>query len=205
MNTIIKANKLYFKSAKSKYERYINKKWAERKDLFESKQTFITRAPASWERSSDVEQESFWNASATAANKMRIKNFFCSNKTLKSSADISPPSPVTASVSNDKPLQTDLCENPRNASYIRGEFLQSKESFSLKNFLCDIKYSGSNIFQDSVLNDTNFMSTVTKLSYGWENLSELRRKYNSGNIFVKNSKLKGKIDMENKKSGRFVI
>ena len=146
MNTIIKANKLYFKSAKSKYERYINKKWAERKDLFESKQTFITRAPASWERSSDVEQESFWNASATAANKMRIKNFFCSNTTLKSSADFSPPSTVTASVSNDKPLQTDLCENPRNASYIRGQFLQSKESFSLKNFLCDIKYRGSNIF-----------------------------------------------------------
>ena len=39
------------------------------------------------------------------------------------------------------------------------------------------------------------MSTVTKLSYDWEIFYDLRRKYNSGNIFVKNSKLKEKLDL----------
>ena len=34
-------------------------------------------------------------------------------------------------------------------------------------FLCDIKYSWSDIFQDSILNDKNFMSTVTILSYDY--------------------------------------
>ena len=65
----------------------------------------------------------------------------------------------------------------------------------LKKFLCDIKYSESDIFQDSFLNVKNFMSTVTKLSYDWEIFYDLRRKYNSGNIFVKNSKLKEKLDL----------
>ena len=54
----------------------------------------------------------------------------------------------------------------------------------------------SDIFQDNVLNDKKkFMSTVTKLSYDWEIFSDLHRKYNSGNIFVKKSKLKEKIDL----------
>ena len=57
MNTAKKSNELNFKSAKYKYEKYINKKWAERKHLFESKQTFITRASAEWKGSSDVERE----------------------------------------------------------------------------------------------------------------------------------------------------
>ena len=39
------------------------------------------------------------------------------------------------------------------------------------------------------------MSTVTKLSYDWEIFSDLHRKYNSGNIFVKKSNLKEKIDL----------
>ena len=67
--------------------------------------------------------------------------------------------------------------------------MQSKQSF-----LCDIKYSGSDILQDSVLNDKSFMSRLTKLLYGWEIFSDIRRKYNSGNIFAKKSNLKKKLD-----------
>ena len=101
---------------------------------------------------------------------------------------------VTASSSNDKPLQTDLQENAHNACQNKGQFLQSKQSFLLKKFLCDIKYSGSGILQDSVLNDKNFMSRLTKLLYGREIFSDIRRKYNSGNIFAKKSNLKKKLD-----------
>ena len=106
----------------------------ERKDRFESKQTFVTRAFAEWNSSSDAEREQFLNVLATAAYKMSIKNIFCSNKIPKSSADIVPLSTVTASTSNDRPLQIDLCENVHSASHDRGHFLQSKESFLLKKF-----------------------------------------------------------------------
>ena len=69
--------KLYFKSGKSKYEKCINKKWVEQKDLFESKQTSKTRASAEWKGSSDAKSEKFLGVSETAAYKMSLKIFFC--------------------------------------------------------------------------------------------------------------------------------
>ena len=42
-------------------------------------------------------------------------------------------------------------------------FCNQKSLFLLKKILYDIKYSGSDIFQESVLNDTVFMSKETKL------------------------------------------
>ena len=56
-------------------------------------------------------------------------------------------------------------------------------------FLCDIKYSWSDIFQDSVLNDKNFMSTVTILSYDYILSVE------SLIVEKKNLKIQGKLDL----------
>ena len=56
-------------------------------------------------------------------------------------------------------------------------------------FLCDIKYSWSDIFQDSVLNDKNFMSTVTILSYDYILSVE------SLIMEKKNLKIQGKLDL----------
>ena len=101
----------------------------ERKDRFESKQTFTTRAFAEWNSSSDAEREQFLNALATAAYKMSIKNIFCSNKIPKSSADIVPLSTVTASTSNDRPLQIDLCENVHSVVTTEESFCNQKSLF----------------------------------------------------------------------------
>ena len=56
-------------------------------------------------------------------------------------------------------------------------------------FLCDIKYSWSDIFQDSILNDKNFMSTVTILSYDYILSVE------SLIMEKKNLKIQGKLDL----------
>ena len=56
-------------------------------------------------------------------------------------------------------------------------------------FLCDIKHSWSDIFQDSVLNDKNFMSTVTILSYDYILSVE------SLIMEKKNLKIQGKLDL----------
>ena len=69
--------KLYFKSGKSKYEKYINKKWVEQKDLFESKKAFRARGSVEWKGSRDAKPEKFLDVSETAAYKMSIKHFFC--------------------------------------------------------------------------------------------------------------------------------
>ena len=56
-------------------------------------------------------------------------------------------------------------------------------------FLCDIKYSWSDIFLDSILNDKNFMSTVTILSYDYILSVE------SLIMEKKNLKIQGKLDL----------
>ena len=56
-------------------------------------------------------------------------------------------------------------------------------------FLCDIKYSWSDIFQDSILNDKNFMSTVTILSCDYILSVE------SLIMEKKNLKIQGKLDL----------
>ena len=56
-------------------------------------------------------------------------------------------------------------------------------------FLCDIKYSWSDIFQESILNDKNFMSTVTILSYDYILSVE------SLIMEKKNLKIQGKLDL----------
>ena len=42
---------------------------------------------------------------------------------------------------------------------IKDSFCNQKSLFCLRKSFCDIKYSGSDIFEDSVLNDKNFFPT----------------------------------------------
>ena len=125
---------------------------------------------------------------------MSIKNFSVQIKhSNQHQINILPPSAVIASISKSSNWFMWKCTKCVSQQRTK---LQSKESFLLKTFLCNVKYSETDIFQDNVLNDKKkFMSTVTKLSYDWEIFSDLHRKYNSGNIFVKKSKLKEKIDL----------
>ena len=41
---------LYYRMRKTSYEQFINKKWVERKDIFETKKSFIKREDANWKR-----------------------------------------------------------------------------------------------------------------------------------------------------------
>ena len=41
---------LYYRMCKTSYEQFINKKWAERKDIFETKKSFIKSEDANWKR-----------------------------------------------------------------------------------------------------------------------------------------------------------
>ena len=67
----------YFNSPKSTYEHFINKKWAERKDLDESKQNFLKRAINEWKNASDQQRIEFLQAAPPPANKRsRITGFF---------------------------------------------------------------------------------------------------------------------------------
>ena len=136
----------------------------ERKDRFESKQTFTTRAFAEWNSSSDAEREQFLNALATAAYKMSQKHFL-----FKQNTEIV--SWHCATIYRHR-LYKLWSASSNWFMWKRAQCLSRqktvfaiKRAFFVKKVLCDIKYSRRDIFQDSVLNDKYFMSMVTKLSF----------------------------------------
>ena len=66
---------LYYPMPKTLYEKFVNKKWAERNDIFESRSAFIKNANKSCNESSDSERNFFMNKAAPAI-KTRINHFF---------------------------------------------------------------------------------------------------------------------------------
>ena len=70
-----KITSLYFKLPKTTYEKFVNKKWVERKDYFELKQKFILRTAAEWKDMQKASREQFLNAPNPQANHMSIINF----------------------------------------------------------------------------------------------------------------------------------
>ena len=70
-----------------------------------------------------------------------------------------------------------------------------KRAFFVKKVLCDIKYSRRDIFQESVLNDNFHVNGNKTVLWDWEIFSGLLWKSNSGNIFLRKSKVNEKLDL----------
>ena len=66
---------LYYRMPKTSYEQFINKKWVERKDIFETKKSFIKREDANWKSMNQLEKEMFMKAPPPAPGKSRIGTF----------------------------------------------------------------------------------------------------------------------------------
>ena len=74
------------------YEKFVNEKWKERRDIFEDKKLFIARTNKVWKELSDAEKHLFMNAPPPPA-KNQI-GFFFRSKTPKAS-------PTTTSVQTE--------------------------------------------------------------------------------------------------------
>ena len=71
---------LYFKNPSTLYEHFINKKWIERTNVFQSKQSFIKTAIESWNNSTDEESLKYLSQKAVPKNRRSITRFFAPKK-----------------------------------------------------------------------------------------------------------------------------
>ena len=65
---------LYFQNPKSAYERFINKLWVERKNIFEEKRTFIIRANSRWKNMNEEDRTKFMARAAPASSTKKKQN-----------------------------------------------------------------------------------------------------------------------------------
>ena len=71
------------------YEKFVNKKWKERRDIFEDKKVFIARTNKVWKELSDAEKHVFMNAAPPPPTKNDIGFFFKSKRPKASTATVS--------------------------------------------------------------------------------------------------------------------
>ena len=71
---------LYFKDPSTLHEHFVNKKWIERTNICQSKQSFIKTAIESWSNSTDEERLKYLSPKAAPKNRTIITNFFSTEK-----------------------------------------------------------------------------------------------------------------------------
>ena len=160
---------------KTTYEKFKNKKWVERKYIFESWSTFISGAIKAWRDSSDSEKQKFLNSDLPLLTKSRIAFFFKQKKTTNSAK--SSLTTNTPSVTISRAVVMDSSEPTHNISSTitsvnaclaienRKKILSEREIQMLKKFFMEIKVSYEQSFTTDVKNDQKVMQLFTKFIY----------------------------------------
>ena len=125
---------LYYKFPKTDYERFINKKWIEREDPFESKKTFIERENVCWGSMNDGDKSAFLQLPPPVPGKNRISFFF--KPELKQSKSKNPPEPETTAEPDrtETGLRLERTRNASTALFDRESYLNEKEIELIRKF-----------------------------------------------------------------------
>ena len=140
---------------KTMYEKLVNKKWKERRDIFEDKKVFIARTDKVWKELSDTEKHAFTNAAPPPPTKNHI-GFFLKSKTPKvSPATVSAQTEIilSSSAAASSSTITTPTLNAHVANENRKRFLNEKENDILKKFTTELKVSFEQLFTDDVRNN----------------------------------------------------
>ena len=136
----------YFKIPRTTYENYVNKKWDERMNQFETKQTFIKRTLSEEKNSTHEHREQFLITPARENLKRRSIKFHFSTVNRTSSKEtkkVEKPVPESAPFSGTS-VHT---ENAITAFHNRSAFLNDKEILLVKKTMNEIGFSDtSNLF-----------------------------------------------------------
>lgn len=193
----------YFALPRTTYEKFVNKKWCERKNIFETKQTFIERILPEWKSLTESERVEFLSAPAPKNHPMRIDRYFTEAQKSTNTKSTPTPTPTSRppfpqhegtqkSQESNQFFHIDLTDNAHSALQNRDTFLQSSELVLIKEFLRDIGFEKD--FNDHVFKDSQFLKACANLSYKWKTFSELKRKYTVGVAFSKTSKLRDNLE-----------
>ena len=182
---------LYYPVPKSTYEKFINKKWIERKNVFQSKKNFIENSNSVWKTTSQRERDEFMNAPAPIP-KHQISHFFKPNKiSVADTCESSNSATEILSISHEPAIPPSiLTVNASTAMSDRLSFLDDKEMNMIKKAMFEIGVSDSNkFFSGDIKNDEKFMCCLKQFAYEWDKFSMLKKQYGGGKTKNRTSNL----------------
>ena len=127
----------------------MNKKWKERRDIFEDKKVCIARTNKVWKELSETEKHVFMNASPSPPTKNHI-GFSFKSKTSKAS-------PATVFAQTEIKLSSSGAAFSSTKTTPTERFLNDKENGMLKKFTMELTVSFEQLFTEDVRNDQNIM------------------------------------------------
>ena len=205
-----KAALLYFSAPKTSYEKYVNKKWEERVDIFISKQNFIKQAVSDWNKSTQEERDLFMSApppahraykrmdqffksksfarqgeSSTASTSVSTTTTTSGSATVPASGSITDPASRTESSEAKIKDATsnkpsELTENAHSALTNCEAFLNSKENCLLQKMFKSLGCAEEEFFTDDIKNDESLISVLKSLAYSWDEFHILKASYQEG-------------------------
>ena len=118
---------------KTMYEKFVNKKWKERRDIFEDK-VFIARTNKVWKGLSDAEKHVFMNDAPPSPTKNHTGFFFKSKTPKASPATVSAQTVIklSSSAASSSSTITTPTVHAHVAIENRDRFLKEKENDMLK-------------------------------------------------------------------------
>ena len=186
---------LYYPMPKIMYEKFVNKKWKERRDIFEDKKVFIARTNKVWKELSDAEKHVFMNAAPPPPTKNHTGFFFKSKTPKATPATVSAQTEIelSSSAAASSSTITTPTVNAHVAIKNRERFLNEKENDMLKKFITELKVSFEQLFTDDVRNDQNimgflkiFLSNGKFSRFSESSMKEVKREI-TGNLVLKES------------------
>ena len=164
-----------FSAQKTNYELFVNKKWNERRNLDESKQTCLKRVVGEWKSATDQERLEFLKAPLPVRNDRSRLDYFFKKSNPKEKPEeqyISlPPAPVIS--------HPNTCIKTPNAatSYAdREEFPSGKEKALIISFLSDVCVDTLEFnMANDLLSDKPLISSLTSLAYSWTEFARFAR------------------------------
>lgn len=191
----------YFSNPKSVYERYINKKWDERKNNFTSKQAFIETAISEWKNSTDIDRFEFLSKKAPERKEKTIKDFFKQENTANAfiSKKVNETKQTDTEQSSSSSPPAILISNAGTSGILNAADINTlgRESYLavtalLRSFTPDnsIEFFAAM----DIANDKTFVSALTTMAYRWNEFKTLRVSYENGKLFKKKSNLKSELE-----------
>ena len=185
---------LYFKNPSTLYEHFINKKWIERTNVFQSKQSFIKTAIESWNNSTDEESLKYLSQKAVPKNRRSITRFFAPKKKTSQTSEEVPNEKKSSSFSKSS-CATTKTTNAFCANEQREKFLSDKELTMLITFLKEIGVdSGKFLINDDLVNNKSLMEIFKKICYSWKSFNDLKMSHKYAQQIEKSSSLKEKLE-----------
>ena len=186
----------YFRSNNSRYERFVNKKWAEKSNSFATRQKFIEATNSEWKSMSDDEKTAFMNSNSAETKASRnLKSYFkVQPKGSVSNTQSSLSSCFQSLATGEAPRIA--CKDLPNAASVVNDVISEgeKEIPFLQNMFIEFGLSQDlTFFQDDIKNDNELMKILKSLRVEWEVFQKLRNEYLRGKNKERKSLLSEKI------------